>query len=312
MTERLPTVSVVITTYNCADYVAEAVSSAIAQDYDSMEIVIVDDHSTDETFDVLQSMKDSRLRVHRNQARLGQIRNRNRAVGLARGELLKFLDGDDALEARAVARLAEPLRDDPRVGLAACRRTVVNPRGRVDTSEWAARFGSLWPACIATGEAVDAVPMLRAWLDGGATGNWIGEPTAAMVRRDLTTCAGGFPNVRVATDMALWAKIIARGQLFLVDEPLVRYRHGHESETSARWTESGRWLAGLEIWESLAADQAVRRCCPEVTSYVARARRDALRTAVTSLGEEHGHVAVSQYLCYLFARSRRRYRASIN
>jgi glycosyltransferase involved in cell wall biosynthesis len=106
-------VSVLITAYNAENYLAEAIESALAQTYPQVEIVVVDDGSTDGTSDVVR--RYSRVRSHR-QDRAGIGAARNTAVALATGEFLTFLDADDRfppdkLDIQLRAFAAEPALD---------------------------------------------------------------------------------------------------------------------------------------------------------------------------------------------------------
>lgn len=94
-----PLVSVLIPTYRQAPLVGNAIASALAQDYANLEVVVIDDHSPDETPDAIaQWQSDPRLRSVRNQQNLGRVANYHRAVHeLARGEWVLLLDGDDFL-----------------------------------------------------------------------------------------------------------------------------------------------------------------------------------------------------------------------
>jgi glycosyltransferase involved in cell wall biosynthesis len=90
-----PLVSVVIPTYNRAHHVARAVSSALSQTHRNLEIVVVDDASTDETHSVLASITDSRLQVIRSRARQGAAHARNLGIRSASARFVAFLDSDD-------------------------------------------------------------------------------------------------------------------------------------------------------------------------------------------------------------------------
>jgi glycosyltransferase involved in cell wall biosynthesis len=94
-----------MTTCNHAKYVEEAVDSALAQTHSNLELVVVDDASDDGTPEILAAYSDPRVRLFKNPRRLGQADNRNRAVDLSRGELIKFLDDDDVLDPTCVSRL---------------------------------------------------------------------------------------------------------------------------------------------------------------------------------------------------------------
>jgi glycosyltransferase involved in cell wall biosynthesis len=83
--------------WNAASYVEEAVDSVLAQTYENWELVIVDDHSIDETPAILERLtrQDARIRVSRNEANLGEMGTRNAAIARAVGPYAAFIDSDD-------------------------------------------------------------------------------------------------------------------------------------------------------------------------------------------------------------------------
>lgn len=89
-----PTVSVIIPSYNSAAFLGEAIESVLSQRYSDLELIVIDDGSTDETLDVLRSFKDPRLLAHR-QDNTGLAGARNAGMERARGEYISFLDADD-------------------------------------------------------------------------------------------------------------------------------------------------------------------------------------------------------------------------
>ena len=91
--EEAPLVSVIIPAYNCARFIREAVDSALAQDYVALEVIVVDDGSTDDTGAILASYGD-RIRLL-SQPNRGCAAARNAGIALARGRYVAFLDGDD-------------------------------------------------------------------------------------------------------------------------------------------------------------------------------------------------------------------------
>lgn len=94
-----PVVSVLMTSYNREDYIAEAIESVLASTFTDFELIIVDDVSKDATVEIAKSYekKDSRIRVYINEKNLGDYPNRNRAASYARGKYLKYLDSDDKI-----------------------------------------------------------------------------------------------------------------------------------------------------------------------------------------------------------------------
>ncbi len=94
MNRQSPLVSVIIPAYNRASTVQKAVESVLAQSYDHLEVLLIDDGSTDETAAVVQSIQDPRLR-YIYQQNAGACAARNHGVSLAKGEYIAFHDSDD-------------------------------------------------------------------------------------------------------------------------------------------------------------------------------------------------------------------------
>lgn len=94
---KMPLVSVIMPAYNCQDYIAEALESVIDQTYTNLEIIVVDDCSSDGTWNIIQqyAAKDSRIKPRRNNENLKIVGTLNRAIAESKGVLLARMDGDD-------------------------------------------------------------------------------------------------------------------------------------------------------------------------------------------------------------------------
>ena len=206
-----PRVSLVMPVYNRARYLPEALDSALTQGFAAMEVVVVDDGSTDGSPAVLRSYGD-RIRVHR-QANAGQSAAVNAGVGLARGEFVAFLDSDDAWLPGKVGRAVARLDADPGADLlyAAVEfmdgdsRAIPDPRPPRRTPE---------------GEVLGEL----------LGGNFIRTPTAVF-RRAAFLAAGGYdPDLKCVNDWDLWLRL-ATGRRVLRDPvPAARYRlHADQS-----------------------------------------------------------------------------------
>src|SRR5262245_60136432 len=110
-----PIVSVIVTTYNQAHYISETLQSAIEQDFDDREIIVVDDGSTDDTPKLM--VEFGRHVVYLRQTNQGVAGSRNAGIQRARGEFLAFLDGDDLWEPHKLSRQVRAARDNPLSGL---------------------------------------------------------------------------------------------------------------------------------------------------------------------------------------------------
>ena len=166
-------VSVVIPCYNAADVVAEAIDSALAQRYPAVEVVVVDDASTDGSWGVVTGYGD-RVRALRLPANGGVSHARNRGVALARGEWLMFLDADNLMAPDTLDGLVEAARGAPG-SLAACPWEFLQEQA----GGWAAR--PLGRPFAPVGDP------LAGWLEG----HWA-PPCAVMYPRDVFLSAGGF------------------------------------------------------------------------------------------------------------------------
>src|SRR5688500_20069010 len=110
-----PLVPVVIITHTCVDYVGRAIRSALAQTWSPLEVIMVDDGSTDATAGLIAGFDDARLRYVR-QENAGPNAARNHGVRLARGDFIAFLDCDDWWVPEKISRQMARLR-----GMAAAR-----------------------------------------------------------------------------------------------------------------------------------------------------------------------------------------------
>ena len=123
-----PRVSVCIDVFNYADFLPQAIESALAQTFRDLEIIIVDDCSTDSSYEVAcrYAQQDSRIRAHRNSVNLGMVKNRNACLKLATGEYVKFIHADDYLcSPDAVSRMVARLDANPAASLVACAMKFV-------------------------------------------------------------------------------------------------------------------------------------------------------------------------------------------
>ena len=113
-----PLISVIIPAYNQADYLAAAVQSALEQTYSNLEVIVVDDGSTDETPKIAQSFTDPRVRYIHQENR-GLSGARNTGIRNARGDFLTYLDSDDLFLPNKLSTLAQVFESSPEIGFAA-------------------------------------------------------------------------------------------------------------------------------------------------------------------------------------------------
>jgi glycosyltransferase involved in cell wall biosynthesis len=210
----VPVVSVIIPTYNRAALVREAVASVEAQTYRDFEIVVVDDASTDATFQALAAFRN--VRVLRQARRRGVAAARNLGAAAARGRWLAFLDSDDLWLPAKLARQMAYLADRP--GFCLCQTDETWVRRGVKVNKPAAHrkvAGQIFAASLE-----------RCMI----------SPSAVILPRRLFEAHGGFDEtLPAAEDYDLWLRLSWRYEVGLVDEPLVIKRGGHPDQLSRQW-----------------------------------------------------------------------------
>jgi glycosyltransferase involved in cell wall biosynthesis len=199
-------VSTIIPAYNAAAYVRETIDSALAQTHREHEIIVVDDGSTDGTWEILQSYGDAIQAVR--QPNGGPARARNTGARIARGEWLAFLDADDLW---LPEKLQRQLAEAERTGAA----LVYTNRENFGSCETVSTLQS-------DGVTLHAGESFERLLEG----NFI-TLSSVLVDRRVFAEAGGFDEAAVligVEDWDLWLRIAAAHPIALCREPLTRYR----------------------------------------------------------------------------------------
>lgn len=228
-----PAVSVCIPTYNGERYMEQCLHSVRTQTETDMEIVIVDDGSSDETPRIAceAAAQDERFRVYRNERNLGLVGNWNRCIELARGAWIKFVFQDDLVAPGCVAALREAAGE--RFDIAACMREFDFEAGTDPGTERYYRTHPTLVSVFGAARAIDAQAFQSAVIEHLGF-NFVGEPTAVLFRREAWCRAGPFNADLVAIcDFEFWARLGVHGGLAVVDEPLATFRV-HAGAESAR------------------------------------------------------------------------------
>ena len=208
----VPEVSVVIPTYNRAAMVVEAVESVLAQEGVDLEIIVVDDGSTDNTETMLGRF-GSTLRYSR-QPRSGVSASRNRGVALSQAPLVAFLDSDDLwlpgkLQVQTTFMAGHPevmICQTEEIWMRNGRRLHPRSRHRKPSGDIFRRSLEL---CLVS-------------------------PSAVMIRRELFDRVGYFDEtLPMAEDYDLWLRVAVEYSVYLLPEPLVIKRGGHPDQLSA-------------------------------------------------------------------------------
>jgi glycosyltransferase involved in cell wall biosynthesis len=245
---RPPRVSVVVPSYQNADFIAETVDSVLAQTYDDFELVVSDHSSDDGTWEILQRYAaNPRVRLFREPSGGGAPRNWNSVTARARGELVKLVCGDDLLTPDCLeVQVAAFDAAGPGVTMVAARRDVVDATGRPVVR------GRGLPGLhgrVVGGEAV------RATVRAGT--NIFGEPCCVLIRRRTLEQIGGWHGTDgYVIDLATYVRLLMLGDLVCVPRSLSAFR-----------VSAGQWsvrLARVQTRQNLALHDRVSVLAPEL------------------------------------------------
>ncbi len=265
----MPSVSVCIPVRNGERFIAETVRSVLDQTYRDVELVILDNSSTDGTGTVARTFSDPRIRVVRTRSALSLPDSWNRAVQLARAPLVKLLCADDLLHPRCLELQVGPMEADPGLAVVASRSHMIDERSRVIVP----RRGLSGLVGVRTG-----VEVARRVVRLGT--NPIGEGANVLFRREDFVAAGGWRAERQhIMDLDLWMRLLQYGEFLGLPETLAAFRIRNGStagENGGRIDEEQRTLARELGVSSLFQVRGIDAVVGRVFGPVGRARRRAL------------------------------------
>lgn len=208
-----PLVSVIIPTYNRAYCISESIDSVFNQEYGKLELIVVDDGSTDETQDLMA--KYPNLTYRRLEKNSGVSHARNSGIELAHGELICFLDSDDLWTKNKLKLQVDWMQTHPDCKISYSDEIWIRNGVRVNPMNKHRKYsGDIYQQCLAL---------------------CIVSPSSAMLRSSLLQEVGGFDeSLPVCEDYDLWLRIAHRYPFQFIDEKLIIKRGGHEDQLSRK------------------------------------------------------------------------------
>jgi glycosyltransferase involved in cell wall biosynthesis len=250
---KAPRISVVVPVFNCEDSVVEALDSIFATGYPDLEVLVVDDGSSDRSGAILREYQAShpqrnlRLLQHSGCRNLGIVASRNLAIGVATGRYLSFLDADDTYYPNRFERSIPHLEAHPELD------AVFEPFEYVfDSGLRSARLQDLAESRrnsdAGTSPVLDARTLSGPHLyDAFLKGRLAKSATSVTLRTSVFRDYGLFPETRIVTDRVLWLKLFASNRIAACgNEPVTGYRI-HDQSICARHAGKGSALAG-PLW----------------------------------------------------------------
>ena len=209
MTAINPLVTVIMPTYNYAQFIKEAIDSVLNQTYKNLELIIVDNYSEDNTEEIVKSYKDNRIKYTKFRNNGVIAASRNTGIKDSKGEYVAFLDSDDLWLPDKLERQVKFLDEHPAVGLVYAR---------------AEQF-------TAARQSGPIIPSLRRAKDGWVFNdlvkrNFIGILTV-LVRRKCLERIGSFdedPKLKSVEDYELWLRLAKHFPVGFINKVLAKYR----------------------------------------------------------------------------------------
>ena len=210
---RMPLVSVIVPVYNMDKYVAETIDSVLSQTFQDVEVIVVDDGSTDQTPSIL-ARYGSRIGVIRQENR-GCPAALNRGIREARGQWIAWVSADDVWEPTKLKRQVDATRDSRHAGVLYTDYVYIDKDGKVLSGEH-------FPCPITRRKTILRL-IRRCFVNGSST----------LINRNVFEAVGLYDeNDRLTFDWDMWLRIALVYKFFHVPEPLVRYRI-HSEQSSA-------------------------------------------------------------------------------
>lgn len=262
-----PLVSICIPTFNGARWIRQCLDSALAQSYKPIEILVIDDASSDGSVELVRSLKDERIRIIANERNKGMINNWNACIEQARGLLIKLLFQDDILYPDCIEKLMRLFLKHENLGLVFSPRKII-VEGNVDdkaSRAWLNTYSVLHTHFNSIEQVNDGRRLFAQYLRKGFRGNWIGEPSSVLVRKECFSHLGLFnQNLYQVCDIEMWLRIMFFYDIGFVDEKLSAFRFHPDSMSTSNIRSRRNCLDPLWLLESLLSVSEIKAAHPEI------------------------------------------------
>lgn len=266
---KAPLVSIIVPNYNHARFLPERLKSIEAQNYPNLEIILLDDASTDQSAEILKdfAQKRAHCRLIVNEKNSGSpFVQWNRGVSIAKGELIWIAESDDYAAPHFLSTLVLALQENKQAGIAYAQSMVVDEASEeLHSYEENLRFiyeSKAWQQDF----ELDGPEAIRRWL---VHHNPLPNVSGLLIRKSAYEQAGGAPeDMRLNGDWLLYARILKNHRLIFKAEILNYFRQHRSSQRAQARARAdvyqelytlNRWMAEAVPSARVAADQALTK-----------------------------------------------------
>lgn len=237
---HFPLVSICIPTYNGATFIAEALESAVYQTYSTLEIIISDDASNDDTLEIVKGFRDKTnipIYIHHHIPK-GIGANWNHCIDNAHGAYIKLLFQDDVLMPTCIEENIRAIKNDNSIGLIASKRDFIIDKDYEsnEISSWIRKYGDLqhdFPfKKHKTGLELNRSHFKNEYLFKDPR-NKIGEPPTVLFRKSMWAEVGKFnEDLKQILDYEFYYRILKKNKIVVLNKKLVKFRLHQQQATN--------------------------------------------------------------------------------
>ena len=216
-----PLVSAIVTSYNHAEYLDQRMESLLEQTYGNIEIIVIDDCSTDGSREVLENYRgDSRVNLILLEENGGYASACNLGLNESRGDYIMFAECDDYNDPDHIKTLVEVMEQNERVGAAYCRSNIVDEQGVILGTDYDVRDSSFKSLC-GNDVLIPSGIMARFFLFSCVIPNM----SAALIKKKAIESVGGLsPDFLACADWDLWCRMAEENNFYYVTKTMNYFR----------------------------------------------------------------------------------------
>ena len=214
-------VSVVVASYNHAEFIEQRMESLIGQTYQNIEILVIDDRSTDNSVEILTKYKSHpKVNLIVRESNGGWVTVSNQGIEMSSGEFVLFANCDDACDLNMIQRLVDAMERYPSAGIAFCRSVMVDENDKPLGEDFVNRERSFRARC-ASDTLLKRAEMCRFLMHSCVIPNL----SAALFRKECFISVGNLSSsYRVCCDWDLFFRVVTKYDVAYISEPLNRFR----------------------------------------------------------------------------------------
>lgn len=246
ITDKTPLVSVVIPSYNQGMYIEKAIQSVLLQDFTHFELLISDDASPDKSWEIIQRIKDPRLRIFQQQKNLGPVGNLVFLIKESHGKYVALLNSDDYWLPGKLSKQVDIMESDSKLGACFTWADLVDDAGNIITG-----FEATWSDVFRQPNRTQSEWLRHFFFHG----NCICHPSM-LIRRDIYSHLGYYnPALRQLPDYEMWIRLVKHYPIHIIEETLVGHLRTGRNTSTVNHENSARNITELlEIFDDFFRD----------------------------------------------------------